>query len=63
MDEKQIRLINWMYNMNVICFMERNDVHTQEDIRKLREAVMRRFPENWFDIVKPFSDDHAPNRS
>lgn len=50
-NNKQIRLINWMYNYCKLEMVKRNDEHSQSDIDKLTKCVKERFPEHADSII------------
>lgn len=54
MNKEQVRLISWMYNYCVVEMLDRNDEHTKGDIKKLTEAIERRFPEHSNEITNQF---------
>lgn len=46
MTKEQVKLINWMYFAIITSFQFRNDEHSSNDSRLLKEAIHRRFPEH-----------------
>lgn len=54
MDEKQIRLLNWLYNFAIVEMMTQPDKFLETDQVKLKEAIERRFPVYVNEITKPF---------
>jgi hypothetical protein len=55
MDEKQVGLLNWMYNfIYVEMKMNYGGKFIDSDIVKVQEAIERRFPEYKDEIIKPF---------
>lgn len=56
MNEAQIRLISWMYNMCSIHFKMTDASQADNDIRLLQEAVVRRFPDYADQITAKLKD-------
>ncbi|MEC0209720.1 hypothetical protein P4H70_12340 [Paenibacillus ehimensis] len=44
LNEKQVKLLNWMFNYCRIAMLRRNDEHSNSDIQKLTKYIYERFP-------------------
>ncbi len=52
LNEKQIKLVNWMFNYNRIALLKRNDENTESDIQKLTNYIKESFPEQTEEILE-----------
>lgn len=46
LNDKQLSVINWMFNYCMVEMLKRNDEHSLSDINKLAKNIDDRFPEH-----------------